>query len=172
MATVAAHGKTSHGRRKSRRISAACSFLSNISLDGNIVPTKVKPDLGTETQRIHEDPQKSEDADLLERLESGHEDTKFRRHKVVHSLSVSDAHPNLEETNTGNIFKESSTTSMPPVSVHAPMRRSVSMTESTSSDSSTRAIQNSRWQSGILKHRVSCLTSSVFHSKRRVNDKR
>ena len=148
----------------------AAENLSNISLDGNIIQSKVKPNLENETQRIDEDSQKSRDAVVPEQSESS-QDTKSRRHKVVHSVSVTGDCQYSEEKSIGDIYKERNSKNTTPTTVHFPIRRSVSLSDSTSSDSSS-ATHSTRWQTSILKHRVSFLTSPVFHSKRRDNDKR
>ena len=173
MATVAAQTaqrKTSHNRRKSRRISAACAFLSNISLDGNIVKAEVKPELESDTPKVQAEDLRTSEDDLLDRVGTN-EDARCRRHKLAHSFSASDACTQSEERNTEDMCRELSTKNTSPVAVHVSMRRSVSMTESTNSDGS-RTLQGPRWQSNLLKSRVSLLSGSVFHSRRRVNDKR
>ena len=152
-------------RRKSRRVASACAFLSNISLDGNIGEDAVKV-FKTEknvVNRSHETV--AGNIDMLSP----------KQRTVLHSISE----PGTSEGNETNvsgknvhgkvIHRHRSVTDV--VSERkqqersAVIRRSVSMSESNDSSSTSGSVHRS-------KHRVSCLTGSSFHHKRRATDKR
>lgn len=151
-------------KRRSRRIASACAFLSNISLDGNIVQKHPVNGFQTEknmVKRSHENV-------------TGNVDSLSQRRTLLHSISE----PGTSEGDVANIsarnvhvkvmhrqrsvtdaFSERKQQERAVV-----IRRSVSMSESTDSSSTSGSIRS--------KHRISCLTGSSFHHKRRATDKR
>ena len=145
-------------RRRSRRIASACAFLSNISLDGNIAKEAVERKTEkSATKRSHENVLRN--SDFLS-----------PRRTLLHSISE----PSTSECEEGStkrvINRQRSVTEAICEGKRQEgavvVRRSVSMSESTDSASST---------SGSVhrsKHRISCLMGSSFHHKRRANDKR
>lgn len=155
MAAVTA-GRTN--RRRSRRIASACAFLSNISLDGNIVKEAVerKTEKST-TKRSHENVVRN--SDLLS-----------PRRTLLHSISEPST-SKCEEGNTKRVINRhrSITDAIcegKRQDSAVVVRRSVSVSESTDSTStSSGSVHRS-------KHRISCLMGSSFHHKRRANDKR
>ena len=150
-------------RRRSRRLTSACAFLSNISLDGNIVKEAVERKTEKSApQRSHENVARN--TDLL---------TSPRR-TLLHSISEPST-SNCEEGSTKRVInRQRSVTDAicegKRQDSAVVVRRSVSMSESQSSDStSSTSIGSSVYRS---KHRISCLMGSSFHHKRRANDKR
>ena len=155
MAAVTA-GRTN--RRKSRRIASACAFLSNISLDGNIAKEAVERKTEKNaSKRSHENVARN--TDVLS-----------PRRTLLHSVSEPST-SNYEEGNTRRVInRQRSVTDaiFEGKRQDVVVRRSVSMSESQSTDStstSSGSVQRS-------KHRISCLMGSSFHHKRRANDKR
>ena len=151
-------------RRRSRRIASACAFLSNISLDGNITKDAVNR-LKTEKTSTKRSPESvAQIPDLL---------SSRRAELELHSISEPSTSEGVRErSNTKNvegIHRQRSVTDA--ISERRQqeravvIRRSASMSESTDSSSTSGSIQRS-------KHRISCLTGSSFHHKRRATDKR
>ena len=156
MAAVTA-GRTN--RRKSRRIASACAFLSNISLDGNIVKEAVERKTEKNaTKRSHENVARN--TDVLS-----------PRRTLLHSVSEPST-SNCEEGSTRRVLhRQRSVTDAifegKRQDSAVVVRRSVSMSESQSTDSTSTSGSACR-----SKHRISCLMGSSFHHKRRANDKR
>lgn len=155
MAAVTA-GRTN--RRRSRRIASACAFLSNISLDGNIVKEAVerKTEISA-TKKSQENVARNTDLSSPRRT-------------LVHSISEPSTSQCEEGSNKRVINRQRSVTDAicegKWQDSAVVVRRSVSMSESQSTDStSTSSVHRS-------KHRISCFMGSSFHHKRRANDKR
>ena len=146
-------------RRRSRRIASACAFLSNISLDGNIAKDTVNG-LKTEknaTKRSHETVARNPDLlsprravlQSISEPASTSEDVRAKNLKVIQrQRSVTEAISERRQQEKAVVI-----------------RRSVSMSESTDSSSTSGSIHRS-------KHRISCLMGSSFHHKKRATDKR
>ena len=145
-------------RRRSRRIANACAFLSNISLDGNIAKETVERKTErSSTKRSHENVLKNTDVPSPRRT-------------LLHSISEPSTSQceegsakrivNRQRSVTDAVFERKCQESTVIV------RRSVSMSESTDSSSTSGA------GGALRKHRISCLMGSSFHHKRRANDKR
>lgn len=147
-------------RRRSRRIATACAFLSNISLDGNIAKEAAE--------------RKTEKSATKGSHESVFKNTDFSSPRPRRTLLHSISEPSTSKCEQGSSKRvanrqrsvtEAISEGKKQESVVV-VRRSVSMSESTDSTSST---------SGSVhrsKHRISCLMGSSFHHKRRANDKR
>ena len=149
-------------KRRSRRIASACAFLSNISLDGNIVRNHPVNGFQTEknmVKRSHENV-------------TGNVDSLSQR--VLHSISEpgtsegDEANISARNVNIKVMLRQRSDTDAfserKQQERSVVIRRSVSMSESTDSSSTSGSIRS--------KHRISCLTGSSFHHKRRATDKR
>lgn len=150
-------------RRKSRRTASACAFLSNISLDGNVVQDVLNA-CETEMGHIH----KTESTDWHS-----------HRERLLHSISEpsnSSTSEDIKELtiipkniNEKILHRERSVTDV--VSERCPqeksvvIQRSVSLSESNASSSLNESIRRS-------KSKISCLTGNSFHLKRRATDKR
>lgn len=151
-------------RRKSRRTASACAFLSNISLDGNVVQDALNA-FETERGHIHE----------TESFESH-----SHRGRLLHSISEPSNSSTSEDIikeltitpkniNEKILHRQRSVTDI--VSERCPqeksvvIQRSVSLSESNASSSLNESIRRS-------KSKISCLTGNSFHLKRRATDKR
>lgn len=157
MAAVTA-GRTN--RRKSRRIASACAFLSNISLDGNIVKEAVERKTEqSATKRSHENVARN--TDLL-----------LPRRTLLHSISEPSTSKYEEGSTKRGINRQRSVTETICEGKRQDsamvVRRSVSVSESQSTDSTSTSSASVHRS----KHRISCLMGSSFHHKRRANDKR
>lgn len=149
-------------RRKSRRTASACAFLSNISLDGNVVQDALNA-FATDRGHIHE----TESFEL-------HSD----RGRLLHSISKPSNSSTSEDTKQLTIIpkhinekvlhrQRSATDIVSERRTHEKsvvIQRSVSFSESNDS-SSLSDIRRS-------KNEIFCLTGNSFRNKRRATDKR
>lgn len=153
-------------RRRSKRVASACAFLSSISLDGNVARVPATEMNAKKNASNRSRGNEERNPDLLS-----------SRRPLLHSISEPGA---LEDHGTNNGAKNSNVKAYHRQrSVteavfegrlqerNVVIRRSVSV-----SDSSDSASTNSGGIQRSYKHRISCLTGSSFHHKRRATDKR
>ena len=151
-------------RRRSKRVASACAFLSSISLDGNVargLATEVNVNAWNRSRGNEE-----RNPDLLSSrrplLHSISEPSALEDHGTnngAKNLNVKACHRQRRVTETGFEGRLQERTVV--------IRRSVSV-----SDSNDSASTNSGGIQRSYKHRISCLTGSSFHHKRRATDKR
>ncbi|XP_073257716.1 CDK5 and ABL1 enzyme substrate 1-like [Porites lutea] len=153
-------------RRRSKRVASACAFLSSISLDGNVARGPATEVNAKKNASNRSRGNEERNPDLLS-----------SRRPLLHSISEPSA---LEDHGTNNGAKNSNVKAYHRQrSVteavfegrlqerNVVIRRSVSVSDSTDSAST-----NSGGIQRSYKHRISCLTGSSFHHKRRATDKR
>ena len=157
---AAAAGRTS--RRRTKRAAAAYSFLSNISLDGNI--TKDATNVSSESivqANKYENISPLEDVPQQGSLV-------VRGRKLMHSISESAAVVEPGHRRAPFIRGRSVTNSCEGnASESLNMRRTMSLVEPSDGLSSARVAHKLS-----SKQRITCLSGASFYSKRRVNDKR
>lgn len=153
-------------RRRSKRVASACAFLSSISLDGNVARVPATEVNAKKNASNRSRGNEERNPDLLS-----------SRRPLLHSISEPSA---LEDHGTNNGAKNSNVKAYhrqrsvtEAVFEGRLQERNVIIRRSVSvSDSSDSASTNSGGIQRSYKHRISCLTGSSFHHKRRATDKR
>lgn len=182
MAAVAvaatAGGQTS--KRKSRR-ALAQSFLSRISLDGNIVRETTEPTSGPETHLLERNlTENVAEENTVSTVRSGHDDggnpTKIisnTKPKYMHSVSENAASFDRDKT---RIIRSKDSNSMICHKTLTPetvgFRRSYSVTESLMTESSSNCSGSVHFNKGPTRHRITCMSGSSFKLRRKLHDKR
>ena len=155
---AAAAGRTS--RRRTKRAAAAYSFLSNISLDGNI--TKDATNVSSESIV------QANKYENISPLEDVPRSLVVRGRKLMHSISESAAVVEPGHRRAPFIRGRSVTNSCEGnASESLNMRRTMSLAEPSDGLSSARVAHKLS-----SKQRITCLSGASLYSKRRVNDKR
>ncbi|XP_031574444.1 CDK5 and ABL1 enzyme substrate 1-like [Actinia tenebrosa] len=178
VAVAAAAGQTS--RRKSRR-ALAQSFLSRISLDGNIVQERNEPTSGPGTPLMERELPKNvaEQKTLVTAVQSVAKtipNTKAIPHtkpKYMHSFSENAA---SFERDKPRITRSKDSESMICNKTLTPetvgFRRSCSATESLMTESSSSFSGSVHFNRGTIRHKITCMSGSSFKLRRKLHDKR
>ncbi|KXJ29414.1 CDK5 and ABL1 enzyme substrate 2 [Exaiptasia diaphana] len=169
---AAASGRPS--KRKSRR-ALAQSFLSNISLDGNITSetTGSCSEPNTPIRERQRSVNVEESGDNVTRPLQDYNVGSSAKPKFMHSISESAASFEKDKLRT---FSTLGAREMKTLKAHDSLhRRSHSLTESTLTDCSSSSSSFSgflHYGKGATRHKISCMTGSSFKNRRRLTDKR
>lgn len=151
-------------KRKSWRTASACAFLSNISLDGNVVQDALNA-FETDRGHIHETENFELHSDRGRLLHSISEPSKSSTSEDIKQLTIIPKHVNEKV-----LHRQRSVTDI--VSERRPHEKSVVIQRSLSfileSNDSSSLSESIR----CSKNEISCLTGNSFHNKRRATDKR
>lgn len=179
---MAAAGGGQTSKRKSRR-ALAQSFLSRISLDGNIVRETTEPTSGPGTPLSERE--LTENVAEENVVQSVHDDgnpAKTISHtKPKYMHSVSENAVSFERDKGGMIRSKDSNsdichkTLLTPETFRSCPRRSYSVTESLITESSSSysgSVHFTAFNKGPTRHRITCMSGSSFKLRRKLHDKR
>jgi hypothetical protein len=171
---VAAAANAQPSKRKSRR-ALAQSFLSRISLDGNVVREKDELNSGPEAPKVERHVSDIEEVSVS--AESGRDGSTIKttntKPKYMHSISETAASFEKDKTRTLHSRESKSIICNKILSTpeHVMFRRSYSLTESLMTESSSSS-GSVHFTKGPTRHKITCMSGSSFKLRRKLHDKR